>query len=167
VHSILCGQTHWIEGFMSRYQVYLQPHLRESTLSYCTAQLCFEQKNYRDALRHLSRSHNGSQTRELNIKAWTLKVFYETGEDEAIYHLVDTYGRALKNTDTVSAEARRAQKAFLNGAKKLLAIRARPGIIELRKLEESLAPSTAIHKEWLQEKIAELKASAAGSQSIS
>jgi len=153
VHSIYSNQTEWLDGFMSKHRKFLQPHMEESTINYCLAQLNFHRKKYREVLKHLHKAHTNSIFRQMNIKALQLRTYYEMKDGDALLHVMDAYRHAISNAETIPKEIENAQLAFLKNMKKLIALKNNFEKAEAEKFKKELnANQKFIYLPWLLEK---------------
>ena len=106
-------QFEWVEQFMEAENKHLLPSLREAIFHYNLAACYFEQQQFRPAIRALQGLSFEDVYYELSAKVLLCKVYFESGELEALFYLIDAFKRFLKRNKAVSPHNRAHYLNFL------------------------------------------------------
>ncbi len=87
------GEFDWVSHFIQTSQSLLESNHKESMVSFSTAMLKYEQKNYSEALQLLQKAEYKDLLLNLAAKSTLLKIFYELQE----FDLLDSHLEAMKN----------------------------------------------------------------------
>lgn len=74
----------WAEQFIHQYAPYLEKKHREANFQLNLARVAYVRKNYREALLHLQEADYKDLINNLIAKTLILKIYYETGEYDAL-----------------------------------------------------------------------------------
>lgn len=103
----------WVQAFMEKEKAHLLPALREAIFHYNLAACYFEQQQFRPAIRLLQGITFEDVYYELSAKVLLCKVYFESGELEALFYLIDAFKRFLKRNKQVSPQNRTHYLNFL------------------------------------------------------
>lgn len=84
-------QFEWVEEFIGRYAPFLEEKHRAANRDYNLARLFFAQKNYRQAMPLLARVDESDLLLNLDSRVMLLKMYYETGEWDALDALIASF----------------------------------------------------------------------------
>ncbi len=82
--AIRLGEVIWAEAFIHRYKPALERKHREASFSLNLARVAYTRHDYGAALLHLQRADYKDFINSLNAKTLQLKIYYETGEFDAL-----------------------------------------------------------------------------------
>ncbi len=74
----------WAEQFVLHYKPFLEKQYRESTSAFCLARVAYARQRFGDALLQLQNTSDRDVMTSLQAKTLQLKIYYETGEFEAL-----------------------------------------------------------------------------------
>lgn len=81
----------WSEKFIQRYEPFLEEKYRAAHRDYNLAKLFFAQKDYRRAMPLLARVDESDLLLNLDSRVMLLKMYYETGEHDALDALLSSF----------------------------------------------------------------------------
>lgn len=82
--ALQLNELAWVEQFVLNYKPYLEKQYRESTAAFCLARVAYARQRFGDALLHLQNTSDRDVMTSLQAKTLQLKIYYETGEFEAL-----------------------------------------------------------------------------------
>ena len=137
----------WIEDFIHQYHPKLPAEHREDALHFNLAALHFHKKEFEKAMDQLTLVTYSDIYYQLDSKAMLLKIYYESGEFEAVQSMLPAYNMLIRRTDQIHPST---QQSFLNFCKILRQL-AREKINSLPKIRESIENSPRLrNRHWLQ-----------------
>lgn len=101
----------WIETFIHRYADMLPAEFRQNALHYNLAELFYYTQDYDQALDHLNKVKWSDLNFYLGARVILAKVYYETGEEEALLSLIASFTIFLKRNKEISNQLK---KTYLN-----------------------------------------------------
>ncbi len=81
----------WVEDFIHRYEPYLEPKYRAANRDYNLARLYFAQKDYHSAMPLLAQVDESDLLLNLDSRVMLLKMYYESGEWDALEALLSSF----------------------------------------------------------------------------
>ena len=81
----------WVENFIHRYEPFLEEKYRAANRDYNLARLFYTQKNYRRAMPLLAQVDESDLLLNLDSRIMLLKMYYETGEWDALDALISSF----------------------------------------------------------------------------
>ncbi len=85
----------WVEAFIHRYETHLEEKFRAANRDYNLARLFFTQKNYTRAMPLLARADENDLFLNIDSRFLLLKMYYETGEWDALDALIASFNILL------------------------------------------------------------------------
>lgn len=159
ITGISSGDLDWTENFIKDYRDELSPENRDMVVFYSQARLCFERRNFREALHYLNliRSIKHIQYK-MPVKDLTLMLNYELSNFSQAFYNIDSYRHFLSNNKSSLSERRFERISnFLKNYSRILKLKEGKSRTDIKKLEESVREtSNIIEKKWLLNKIKEL-----------
>ncbi len=158
---LICGlnlkHVKWAEYFFDTYKSNIASEFKRDTINLSSALISFAYKKYKESIASLNKVGYKYSYFYLKSKEVLIRAYYELGEIETLIAVVDAAKHYLKrHKDLLSIHYDRYM-LFLNYVTNLLKLdkRKKPEIKQLMKrLDEN---RTTIAREWLIEKIIELK----------
>lgn len=150
-------QFAWVEYFIQHYTEKLSAEHRENALTYNLAKVYFHQAQYEKVIEQLREVEYQSPVYALGSKLLLLLTYFEMGEFLALDSLLDSFRIYLRRNRQISREVKQQYLNVIRFTRKLS--RVNPGDEKrLLKIEEQVQNcKTLAARQWLQEKIAELK----------
>lgn len=142
------GQFDWVERFIQEQRELLEARYRESSYCFNLAKLHFTQKNYAEAMPLLAQVGDADPLLMLDAKVLLLKMYYETGEWDALDALL-TSVKAFLRRKTSLGYHKEHYLSLVNYTQKLLTLNTndRKAVAALqRELEND---QHVLEKEWL------------------
>ncbi|MBI5914848.1 MAG: hypothetical protein HY842_05685 [Bacteroidetes bacterium] len=136
----------WVENFVNEFKEKLEPKHRESMYSFNLARLAYERRSHGAALRLLQKSEYADLLLNLAAKALVLKIFYETGELDALDSHLSAMQKFIRRKKVMGYH----RENYLNlvlFTKKLMETHEKPGLAALR--QEIEGTKSVAEKEWL------------------
>jgi hypothetical protein len=158
-NSLAIGEINWTKQFIHDYIPKLNPASQRHVRALSEAYLNFNMKDFSKVLDNLNKAVFRETNDRLTVKIIYLKTYFELGETEVVLlHLDSAFHFLRNNSDDLQVISALKYNRFLNSLKKLVSAGERNDIYRLTELEKALqTDSNLIEKEWLIEKISELK----------
>lgn len=155
----LLKEYEWTEEFIEEYRDKLPVHRRENAYNYNLAHLFYSKKMYKDAQRVLLLVQFSDVKYHLSANTLLLRIYYESGDTEALLSLIDTFRIYIIRNRKMTVEQKRGFTNFLRFAKKLALLRHHDGTYSRRGLQEKLtalyeklrATPNVANRIWLEE----------------
>ena len=149
------GEYPWVRSFIRRYRSRLPAAKRENAYTYNLAKYYFTVRRYDDVLPLLREVEYDDVFYALDAKVMLLKVYYETGETDALFSLFDSFAVFLRRNKILSAYHKTINLNFIKLVKRLAGIV--PGDrIKLRRLQERIETKREISDiTWLLDRVKE------------
>lgn len=145
-----------LEKFIKENSDLLNPDIKDTILNFCYASIAFQKREFEKALSHLSKINFDHYQLKFQIKNLTLKIYYEQGQYEAIFSLIDSYKHILKRESDIPGSIKKTILDFLKILKELTEKRSGKKKIDRHILSKELKNSLPAEKQWLAEKIIEI-----------
>jgi hypothetical protein len=158
IAAVNLNEIEWAEKFVKEYAAKVQLEYRESMYNYGNALIQFKKGEFLLSLQSLNKVKNDYIVLKLDIKSWTLKIYFELGYYEQALSYIDSYRHFLSKNKSLSDHFRERHMNYLKFVQEILKIkmekeRVDSGII-LKDLKNTV---NVVHKEWLNEKLNDLK----------
>ncbi len=149
----------WVEKFINEHKDKLSPESRELTYHYNFSRVYFAESKYELALKELNKIRKISHVQyKIIIKNLTMMIYYELSYFDMAHGVIDSYRHFLANDNTISEVRKVRYLNFINFFNRLIKLKEKPNHKEVKNLEFDLNQSTnVIEKEWMLEKISEMK----------
>lgn len=95
------GESEWVKNFIVRYNDYLEPQYRKNAYTYNMASYYYFQKNYDEVLTLLRSVEFTDFYYHLDSKSLLLKTYYELGETEALFSLIEAFKVYIKRNNLI------------------------------------------------------------------
>lgn len=158
---IICGlnmkQLKWVEHFFETYKGNIASEVKRDTINLSSALIAFQNKKYKDCIGFLSKVGYKYTYFYLKSKETLIKAYYELGEIESLEAVVDAAKHYLKRHKEMLSIHFDRYILFLNYVINLMKLdkKQKPELkMLMKKLDEN---RTTIAREWLIEKIIEMK----------
>ncbi len=158
IAAVNLNKISWAETFKEKYLEKVQPEFRESMKFFTGSVLAFLDKNYSKALQEINKVKNDHFILKLDIKSWTLKIFYELKYFEQALSLIDTYRHFITRNPSISGHFNERHMNFIRSTSDLIKYMLNPRIQFLNSVEAEISKTgNILHKDWLLEKVKEHK----------
>jgi len=155
------GKIEFVEKFIEGYGDKLAPDVKKDMLSLCHARVYFEKNEIEKALDEINKVKYVQPPIQLWVKFLLSKIYYEMNYTEQLYSHIDTFRHYINNNKLFNEERRNRISRYLNILNKLIKLKAEPKLEELNQIKLYLNDKNNImncrYKDWLLEKISELK----------
>ncbi len=158
---IICGLNlkhyKWVEQFFETYKGNIASEVKRDTINLSSALISFQLKKYKECIGSLSKVGYKYTYFYLKSKETLIKAYYELGEIESLEAVVDAAKHYLKRHRELLSIHYDRYILFLNYVTNLLKLdkKQKPELkLLMKKLDEN---RTTIAREWLIEKIIEMK----------
>lgn len=156
----------WTESFVESYRSQLHPAAAENAYRFNLAALRHAQGRYGEVLELLTRVEYSDLRYNLGAKALLMRTYYELGEFDALYALVDSFRQYLQRNRLLADTRRNGYYHLFRLARRTAALRANLGYTAaeksratLQKLRQDLDAAEAVfNRGWLEEKLQEIGA---------
>ncbi len=158
---IICGlnmkQIKWVEFFFETYKGNIASEVKRDTINLTSALISFNLKKYKECIGHLNKVGYKYTYFYMKSKETLIKTYYELGEFESLEAVIDTAKHYLKRHKEILSIHFDRYILFMNYVINLIKLdkKQKPELkILMKKLDEN---RTTIAREWLIEKIIEMK----------
>lgn len=157
--SIRLEEFDWTENFIRQYESFLLPEEKFNAVTYNRAVLFSARKNYKEALRELHNVEFTDSSYHLGAKIIQIKSYYELEETEALFALIDTFGKYLLRNHDLADYRKKANANMLKLTKSIYQLKTvGPTMnsssfnLKKRRIKEQLNTIDPIaNKDWLEE----------------
>ena len=149
----------WTEKFIRNYQDYLLPEAKENAIVYNLAALYHARRDFTQALQLLHNVEFTDTSYHLGAKTIQLKSFYELGETEALFSLIEAFRKYLLRNRQISDYRKKANNNMLKLVRKIYQLHLNQPILNSsnfnrrhKSLDQQLKTVQPIaNKDWLEE----------------
>ncbi len=157
IAAINVNEIKWAEEFIEKYAGKVQIEYRESMLYYSRALIKFISKDFNGALADLNRVKHDYFILKMDIKSWSLKIYYELNYFEQALSFIDSYRHFLSKNVSISPHLKERHLSFLKFTSELMRLKLKADNIQLQNILHDLSNSNnVVHKDWIKEKIDEI-----------
>ena len=149
-------EFNWIEAFITDYAPLLPENQRDNSLSFNLAQLYFYQKKYDLVIKTLQSVEYDDYIYNLNSKTMLICTYYDTGETDALFFLLDSFRAFLNRNNHIPDNRKELYRNFVSIAKKLAKMTPKDEKAKQKLTLELEQTKNVASKNWLLEKLAEL-----------
>ncbi|NJL75765.1 MAG: hypothetical protein HC892_12840 [Saprospiraceae bacterium] len=143
----------WVEQFIQKYQVYLEPQYKDSFVNFGFGLLYYQTKQYDKAMQYLAQYEHDDVLLNLNSKSMLMKIYYEREEADSLESLLDSFKVYLRRKKEVGDNHRILYNNLIKFTRKLL--RANPYDAKKKEKlrEEIMEANPLVNKEWFLEQL--------------
>ncbi len=147
----------WTEQFIRNYQNDLPEQFRRNAVTYNLATLYFRKKEYPKVVELLREVEYEEFSYNLNSKVLLMATYYEMEEFDPLHFLMESFRTYLMRHKEIPPDRRKIFSNFIRYTRKLT--RLIPGDVKaIEKVQKELeADKEVVNKDWLLEKLEELK----------
>ena len=149
-------EFNWIEAFITDYAPLLPENQRDNSLSFNLAQLYFYQKKYDLVIKTLQSVEYDDYIYNLNSKTMLICTYYDTGETDALFFLLDSFRAFLNRNYNIPEDRKNLYRNFISFSKKLAKMTPKDEKAKQKLTLELEQTKNVASKNWLLEKLAEL-----------
>ena len=158
---VICGlnskEIKWVKYFFDNYKSNIAKEFKRDTINLAYALIAFEEKQYKECIGALSKITYKYSYFYLKSKDILIRAYYEQGDRESIVSAIDATKHYLKrHKDILSIHYERFM-LFLNYITRLLKLNKKDKAEQKMLIKELDGNRSTIAREWLIEKIIELK----------
>lgn len=146
----------WAEWFITKYSDELPEEFREGMKDFSLAKLFFLKGEYEKALARITRIKYDYMLHKTDAKILQLKIYYELGNYEQAFSMMDTAKHYLNSADDVPTLLRDRNLKFIKFSGELLRLKTGSGRKEAGDIIRQVNDSGAVEsKTWLIKKLQE------------
>lgn len=143
------GSFEWVESFIHRYERALEPKYQEANRDYNLARLYFAQNDYGRAMPLLAGVGESDLLLNLDSRIMLLKMYYETGEWDALDALISSFKVLLLRKKKIIGYHQTNYLKTLRYLQQLLRLGSVDKNARAALFGEIAADNAVIEKEWL------------------
>lgn len=113
----------WVEQFLHEHKAHIEPEFRENAFNFNLANVYYEQGESRKALRILNSVEFTDVFYGLSARSLLLKLYFESGDEEAFYNLADAFGAWIKRNEKISVYQKNIHRNLIRFTKKAMDLR--------------------------------------------
>jgi hypothetical protein len=147
----------WTEIYIKEYSSKLKPKHRENMFNYSNAYLSFARGEFERSLGYASRINFDTFQMKYYLRDLQLSTLYELSQFEPALSLIDSYKHFIKKEKNYSPELKQGYLSFIACVQELIKIRLDDKKENIESLKKRISDSNPMRKQWLLEKIEELK----------
>ncbi len=146
----------WTENFIKNYAKKLNPEQRENAYNFSMAKLNFTKRDFIKALGFISRVSYQDLYYKLEVRYYTLMIYYELSMFSEAYDLIESYKKYILNNKMLNAKLKARHISFIRFANDLLKMKLSGKFGKIRVVEKNIKNSAnTIHIPWLLQKLEE------------
>ncbi len=147
----------WTETFIKNYVKKLSPENRENAYSFSMAKVYVAKRDFEKALWYISRVSYQDLYYKLEVRYYTLMIYFELSMFNEAYDLIESYKKYIVNNKLLNNLLKNKHLSFIKFCNELLKIKMSGNTKKLRSLEKSIknSPNT-LNAPWLLYKLDEL-----------
>jgi hypothetical protein len=158
---IICGlnskEIKWVKYFFDNYKSNIAHEFKRDTINLAYALIAFEEKQYKECIGALSKISYKYSYFYLKSKDILIRAYYEQGDSESIISAIDATKHYLKRHKTILSIHYERFMSFLNYITRMLKLNRKDKAEQKMLIKELDDNRSTISREWLIEKIIELK----------
>ncbi|HEY3251460.1 MAG TPA: hypothetical protein VGK25_10120 [Ignavibacteria bacterium] len=158
---IICGlnseEIKWVKYFFDSYKSNIAHEFKRDTINLAYALITFEEKKYKESIEALNKITYKYSYFYLKSKETLIRAYYEMGDDESMVSAIDATKHYLKRHKNILSIHYERFMMFLNFATRLMRIDKKDKAEQKLLIKELDEHRSTISREWLIEKIIELK----------
>jgi len=148
----------WAEEFITRTSAELPEKLKESMTNHAYANLHFLRKEHNKALGYINRVNYDYPLHKIDSKTLTFRIYYELGDYEHAFSVLDTTRQYVVNTKDLAKIFRERQLNFLKYASELIRRKTTGNKRDIELTLKKLTAEKAVELSgWLKRKFEELR----------
>lgn len=157
--AIFLKEFDWVDNFVKTSKSKINPPHRDNSFHYHLALIEFKRKNFDIALEILSKLNPNDFFFLVYTQRLRLAVYYELGNTEEIFYLMDTYKHTLSRHSRIEERYIKYGKEFIVNFSELIKLKEKFDGFRCKTLKEKilLQESVSVFKDWFLEKLDELK----------
>lgn len=150
------GEYDWAKNFVDTHQEFLSEEGKIiSELAY--SQFDFQMKDYDSAMERLNRIKTDLYYVKKDIRRFMLQIHYERDHLESALSLLGSSRQFIKNNSQITPGVKDNFIKYINTMTNLIKLKSSPDRKKLAVLEEKVESDTMPSREWILDKISELK----------
>jgi len=149
-------QYDWAESFINEYASFLPTVEQENAVNFNLARIHFFRKEFEDALEKLNQVNLEDIHYTLISRSLLVAIYYELNEFEALMSSIDSFRVYLNRTTLLSKQRITRFKTYLKYAKKLAFLESSDKS-KVSKVHLEIQENSMVNKQWLLEKVGELR----------
>jgi hypothetical protein len=158
---VLCGlhlkEIKWVKYFYDNYKSNIQHEFKRDTINLAYALIAFEEKKYKDCIGALGKMTYDSSYFYLKSKEYLVRSYYELGDIENIISVIDATKHYIKRHKDILSIHYDRFTIFLNFITRLIKLNKRDKAEQKLLMKELDKNRTTIARDWMIEKLIELK----------
>lgn len=141
----------WTETFIADYAPKLPPHMQQDALHFNLADLYYALQDYPKAQIHLRQVEFSDVQYSFGAKLTLIKIYYETGQEEALHSLLSSFKIFLQRKKLITKEVKTPYLNFIRFVHKLCKLRP----TELTTLQKEIQDTEMLTaRSWLLQQLA-------------
>jgi len=147
----------FIEKFINNYSKYLLPSARKNMELYGNAYLNFAKDNFEDSLALVNKINIDLISFKYELKNLQIMLFYELNDFDSLMYALDSFKHFASGNKFVSESQRQYISGFIKYVSALYKLKENPDKIKIELLSKQIQNDSLNTKNWLLDKIKELK----------
>lgn len=156
--ALTANEIDWAKNFAEKYIGKLKHSHQKPVFAMANAFINSKLGNYPAVLDNLKNIRFIDVRDKINVKSLQIRTYYELGETETVLYHIDSMKHFLNSNPSVSEQSKQNQLLFLSYLQRIVSAKEKLDIYDIELLIEHISKNaSAIHREWLLEKTAEIK----------
>lgn len=153
------GEFKWAQNFIRKYKNKIYPaEQRENRINHSLAMIAFEEKNYEQAIKLISRIKYDVFDFKYFLKIMLIKIYYEQSRYDEAYSMIDTFKHFISKNKTLHQFRKDRYSAFIKFTYLILKLKGNKSGKNRIKIKNEIENEILLEeKNWLIEKVNELK----------
>ncbi len=146
----------WTESFIKNYAKKLNPEQRENAYNFSMAKLYFAKRDFIKALGFISRVSYQDLYYKLEVRYYTLMIYYELSMFSEAYDLIESYKKYIINNKLLNGKLKTKHLSFIKFTNDILKMKLSGNYGKIRMIEKNIKNSiNTLHIPWLLQKLEE------------
>ncbi len=163
--AVRLGETAWVYSFIETYKTKLHPDSKTNAYSFNLASYYYSIGSYDEVLELLLKVEYTDNRYTQGVKALLLRTYYDLGEEEALFSLIDSFRQYILRDKNSSDGRKEGFFNLLRFTKRAFQIKMNlpyqnkeKSSVAFQKLQKNITSSTTIfNRSWLLEKMMEIE----------
>ncbi len=162
IAAIRAGKFDYANSFIENYEQFLGEKIRTTAVRYCKAIICYELKNFDEAIDWLNGATKHSEIRyKIQWRYLSVKINFEKNKEsswsdyEVLESFLDSFSIFLRRNEELSSSKKSIYMDFVKFTKQLMKMHPynRYDQADIEKLRGTIKNSRTIGKQWLLEQL--------------
>jgi hypothetical protein len=155
--AVQCREFKWTENYIKEYSDKLPPEHKVNMMYYSLAYLSFAKGEFEKTLEYASKINFSTFQMKYYLRNLQLSSLYELAEFEGALNMIDAYKHFIRKEKNFSAKLKQSYMEFISYVNELIKVTLGENKTGIAELKQRISGSNSMRKQWLLDKVNELK----------